>query len=320
MRVAVSAVLMALIIFPICARSGPQSANAGAAFNRIEISGASIEVNFESSKLDIPEADVIDWVERSARAVAAYYGRFPLKRVTINIQPRGGRGVHYGNAVAYRSGSASITAYVGRSTRKEDFDEDWVMTHEMIHLGFPSVPEAHSWIEEGLATYLEPLAKTRIGAKRPEDVWLEFVSRMPEGLPRYGDGGLDYSSGIGRVYWGGAIFWLLADVEIRQKTNNRRGLEDALRGILSAGGSMDKDWDINRTLNEGDKVIGVPVLRKLYERMGATRVEVDLQDLWKRLGIERRGNTILFNDRAPQASIRRAITRLSERGRQRSNR
>lgn len=35
------------------------------------------------------------------------------------------------------------------------------MTHEMVHLAFPSVPDQHHWIEEGLATYVEPIARAR---------------------------------------------------------------------------------------------------------------------------------------------------------------
>jgi len=39
---------------------------------------------------------------------------------------------------------------------------------------------------------------------------------MSRGLPREGEGGLD-QTGLGRTYWGGALFCLEADVTMREK-------------------------------------------------------------------------------------------------------
>ena len=52
--------------------------------------------------------------------------------------------------------------WVGITTSAQ-FDDDWIITHEMVHLAFPSVAEKHHWIEEGLATYVEPVARARVG-------------------------------------------------------------------------------------------------------------------------------------------------------------
>jgi len=71
-----------------------------------------------------------------------------------------------------------------------------------------------------------------------------------EGLPQAGDQGLDNTGTWGRKYWGGAMFCLLADIEIRKRTNNRRGLQDAMRGVLAAGGSHEQDWPIERILSK----------------------------------------------------------------------
>ena len=67
-------------------------------------------------------------------------------------------------------------------------------------------------MEEGMATYIEPIARAQIGRMTPERVWGDFVRDMPQGLPQAGDQGLDGTPTWGRTYWGGAIFWLLADV------------------------------------------------------------------------------------------------------------
>jgi predicted metalloprotease with PDZ domain len=92
-----------------------------------------------------------------------------------------------------------------------------------------------------------------------------MVHDMPQGQPGPRDRGLDHTHNWGRTYWGGAIFCLLADVQFRERTGNRRGLQHALRGILAAGGNVDTEWTMERTLTAGDDAVGVPVLKELYE-------------------------------------------------------
>jgi hypothetical protein len=100
----------------------------------------------------------------------------------------------------------------------------------------------------------------------------------------------------------------LADLEIHQKTQNQKGLEDALRGILAAGGDIRQDWDLEKALSTGDRATGVPVLIPLYNKMKDSPFPVDLADLWKQLGVERQGNSVIFHDDAPLSATRVAIT------------
>jgi hypothetical protein len=37
-------------------------------------------------------------------------------------------------------------------------------------------------------------------------------------------------------------------------------------------------------------------------------VTVDLDKLWRQLGVEKKGDTVIFHDDAPDAAIRKAIT------------
>jgi hypothetical protein len=182
--------------------------------------------------------------------------------------------------------------------------DDWVMTHEMIHLGFPTLARRHHWMEEGLATYAEPLARRL----PPERIWRDLVEGLPQGLPGTGDRGLDFTPTWGRTYWGGALFWMLADIRIHERTANQKGIADALRGIRAAGGTVDASWSIERVIETGDRATGVPVLRELYQRMKDRPEPVDLEALWQQLGISLREGKVEFDDRAPLAKVRRAIT------------
>src|SRR6201987_4035978 len=96
----------------------------------------------------------------------------------------------------------------------------------------------------------------------------------------------------GRTYWGGALFCLLADVEIRRQTNNAKGLEQALRAILDAGGDIRREWNLEDALRIGDHTVGVNVLEPLYVKMKDTPVTVDLDSLWKQLGVQFDGASV----------------------------
>jgi hypothetical protein len=200
-----------------------------------------------------------------------------------------------------------ITIHVGNETSPSEFASDWMLTHEMVHLAFPSVDEKHHWIEEGIATYVEPIARIHAGHLKAEQMWFDLVRDMPQGLPQVGDRGLDHTHTWGRTYWGGALFCLLADIEIRRQTNNAKGLEHALRGILDAGGGIREEWNLQDALKTGDRAVGVSVLQPLYTRMKDMPVGVDLDSLWTQLGVQSDGASVRFNDSATLAAIRRAI-------------
>jgi hypothetical protein len=277
----------------------------------IAVPGGAILVSIGPEPPSLPVEALVAWVGRCGRAIAGYYGRFPVARVRLTIET-GGRG-SIGNGTTWGGAPPNIRIAVGRAATTADLDDDWVLTHEMVHLAFPDMPERLSWVEEGLATYVEPVARARAGDLPAKRVWLDLVEGLPRGLPEANDRGLDHTHTWGRTYWGGALFWLLADVEIRERTGNRRGLEDALRGILAAGGTIEDRWTLARALAEGDRATGVAVLVPLHAKMGPQPMPMDLDDLWKRLGVKKGSGGVTFDEGAPLAAVRRAITRTNER-------
>ena len=183
------------------------------------------------------------------------------------------------------------------------------MVHEMVHLALPDMSERYNWLSEGLAVYVEPIARVQAGDLTAREIWQAMMRDMPKGLPRDGDRGLDNTPTWGRKYWGGAMFCLLADVEIRKQTNNRLGLQDAMRGVLAAGGNHEVDWPIDRILSTADKAVSLDALTHLHDEMGPNPVAPDLDGLWRELGVGTHDGEVEFDDHAPLAAIRAAITR-----------
>jgi hypothetical protein len=299
---------VALAAAPLGAPAQPDAG--GPAVHVLQVGAARIEVLLPIRELELDDGAVLEWIAASARAVTAYEGRFPVATAVVRIQSHGGNGVLWATARFARS--PEIRVLMGQATRMEDLHRDWVMTHEMVHLGFPSLTEQNDWMEEGLATYLEPIARARVGAISAEEAWGRLVVFLPKGLPKDGDRGLDLTPTWGRRYWGGAGFWLLADVEVRRRTHGRRGLDDALRAIVAAGGTIGEAWEVDRVIATGDQATGVPVLRDLYRRMATSPDPIDLDELWRSLGVRCDGAHVALDDKAPLAAVRRAITGTAE--------
>lgn len=300
---------------PLFAQHGTPPWRSPVASSRsINVGGASIQIDFAPASFDLREADIVQWIERAARAVTTYYGRFPVPRERIFvIFPPDVSGVDGGTTWGGIGGFPAFTRiHVGQHTTRQDLVEDWMMTHEMVHTAFPSQEDDHHWIEEGLATYVEPIARVQSGFLSPETIWSDMVRDMPKGEPRPFDQGLDQTHTWGRTYWGGAQFCLLADVTIRKATQNRKGLQDALRAIVNAGGTIDTEWPLTRALATGDQATGTHVLMNLYDEMRDTPTPVDLNKLWNELGIVTlTGDGVRFDDTAPSAAIRKAITQAA---------
>jgi hypothetical protein len=272
-----------------------------------DVEGVQVAVEFADSDFATGSEPLIAWVKRSLGIVAAYYGQFPVSELRIRVSSTGGGGVRHGTTFGAHGALIRIT--VGRDVTQQELLNDWVLVHEMTHLALPDVGPEHIWLSEGIAVYVEGVARAQAGNRPATDVWAEQMRSMPRGLPQPGDAGLDHTHTWGRTYWGGALFCLLADVEIRRRTDNRVGLQGALRAVTRASGGLLADWPIERVLSVGDAAVGANVLQDLYARSKDAPLTTDLPALWKSLGIEPEGDTVKLVDDAPLAKIRDAIMR-----------
>lgn len=302
--------LLACLPLAVAAAQGPLSRVPVASSQTLHIGGATIQVDFGPGQFDLGQPAILNHVRMAANAVTTYYGRFPVPRDRILILPAPGRhGVMHGTTWGGMHGWPAFTRIsIGTATTQAGLANDWMMTHELVHTAFPSLPDKNHWMEEGLATYVEPIARVQAGELTAAKIWHDMLRDMHQGEPQPGDRGLDRTPTWSRTYWGGAMFCLVADVDIRRQTHNRKGLQDALRAIVSAGGAIDQNWDLEKALKIGDRATGTHVLTHLYAKWKDKPVEVDLDKLWSQLGVIMDGDTVRFNDAAPLAQVRKSIT------------
>jgi len=280
---------------------------------QIQIGASSISITFAPGANDkallIGQQRIVDWIKQSAHAVADYYDGFPVKKLNIAVNPSSRFSRRPINGVAYHGEEPLIVLTLNTKTTEKGLKDDWVLVHELVHLGFPPVRKRHHWIEEGLATYVEPIARVRAGMMDEKDAWIWLLKGLPQGMPAFGDKGLDFTPTWGRTYWGGALFFLLADIRIHRQTQNRFGVEYALRAIKAAGGTMEREytWPMEKILKTGDKATGTNVLLTLYQEMKDKPMKPDLQTIWKQLGVQIKNKQILFNGSARDVELRKSL-------------
>lgn len=308
-----NASLAAVLAVPSVAAAQPGRGLTIVASRELKIGRATLQVDFAAGPLDLSQDAIFEHVRAAASAITAYYGRFPVERARVLIVPVPDRsGIVQGTTWGDMAGFPGMTRVrLGQHATVDDLKDDWMMTHELDHMAFPSLPDDQHWMEEGLATYVEPLARVMTGELNARQVWRDMVRDMPKGEPAEGDRGLDNTHTWGRTYWGGAMFCLVADVEIRRQTGNKKGLQDALRAIVAHGGTIDYEWPLDKALAIGDQATGTHVLTEQYAKWKDAPVTVDLNKLWAELGIRRNGDEIEFVSDAPLVKIREAIAHSS---------
>lgn len=256
--------------------------------------------------LAVPRSVVEAWVTREATRVARYFGGLPVPDLLVLALPVDRDDIPFGSA--HGLGGATLQVYVGKDAPAEAFRDDWKLRHELVHLGLPNLPPRHRWMEEGLATYLEAL----LGADDEAALWGELAEGVAQGLPR-GEG-LDGTRRWGETYWGGALYWLMADVELRVASHGAKSLQDALQTLRAAGGNMTVRWPLARTLAAADAGTGQHVLTELHRAFGERGAPVDLEGLLKRLGVATSRGPTKLSAEAPWAPYRPRPPALSADG------
>lgn len=273
----------------------------------LDIEGARLEVTRLDGALDQSSDDLSRWVATSARAVRDFYGVFPVPRASVTIIPVAGRdAVVFGKVLP--ESEPGVALLLGQHASQRALYSDWILVHELFHLGFPSFFGEGKWLDEGLATYYEPIIRVRAGLYTEHELWDELSSSMPQGLEAFTQSGLERAQDFRGIYWGGAIACLLADVQARTRKSTV-GLEAGLRALRDAGGNACEVWSLAEAVSAIDRALGAPTLGPIATAHAERGSAFDLAALFRDLGVTRDASGALsLSDAAPLAAIRRAIT------------
>jgi hypothetical protein len=273
----------------------------------IAVGDAALRLAVLDGKLDLG-VDVLErWVADAARGVASFYQRPPEPRTLVVLVPVPDKhGVPFGKMLP-ESGPGLIV-FIGEHTAAAELHADWVLVHELFHAGTPSYLGEGKWYDEGLATYFEPLIRTRLGWRTEADLWAEFLRDMPRGLDAMTRRGLANPIGYSDIYWGGGLLCLLADLEMRRTTAGAKGLEDGVRAVLAAGGYSSEVWTLARATEVTDAALGTPLLARLQSEHLEHGSPVDLDAVFRELGVSiGKNGGIALDSHPPVAALRHAL-------------
>jgi len=268
-----------------------------------------IDVNIVGkTRYEMSDASMKQWIEEAADVVTPLFGRFPVDRTTLYIVPAKGEDeVVFGKVLSLAG--ASVVLVVGDKMPASARHEDWVLVHELFHLGFPTFRGEGRWLGEGLATYYEPILRARAGWVNEAEIFRQFARNMLRGVPQRGmNAGLAHRDDLDSIYWGGALFCFAADVKIREETHNKKSLDDVIRAGLAKGGDATRVWTVAEVVKLGDAVTGTTVLSEMYDRHAQRGDRIDLDGLLASLGVDRTDEgSVDLDDTRPLAWVRRGI-------------
>ena len=274
-------------------------------FRRLPVDDAgALEVVVTGPAPDIGDQGIASWISEAVKNLRTIYAGYPSHHTLLIVQVAPGSRVGPGTTMG--NGGAAIEVRLGAAATPAETGDDWILTHEMLHTTFPGLARMHHWAEEGMATYLEPIARARRGVIPVERVWQEWHDSMHLGEPFEDDQGLDQTASWGRTYWGGAMFWFVSDVEIRKATANAHGAPDFFADIYRKG-DIAVRWPMSKVVEVADASSRSDVLSKLYAVHATHPVKVDLDGMFSDLGVRTRDGKVVLDDSAPLAAIRKAI-------------
>jgi predicted metalloprotease with PDZ domain len=218
-------------------------------------------------------------------------------------------------AYVLRGGQAAAHFFVNQRRPLREYVEDWTAPHELSHLLLPYVTSNDAWLSEGLATYYQNVSRVRSGAITPQDAW----QRMHSGFRRGKDGTtgkltlkqaterMYRDGGYMRVYWSGAAILMMADVRLRQLTDNKQSLDTVLAKFGECCLDPDPEWTARRVFEKFDEIAGASVFVPLHDTHVTSTEFPDLSKTYDEIGLQGLGGKLEMKSSAPSMAIRDAI-------------
>jgi hypothetical protein len=303
--------------------ASPESGTAIAVFGTFDtalerVAGAELSISILRVADPIDSAPLIDWIRDTAANVAQAYGRFPNPFISVVVVPVGGslRGsdmaVPFGRVI--RDGGETVELLIDEHRPIADYYVDWTATHEFSHLMLPYVQHRQRWISEGFAQYYQNLLLARSGRYTADEAWQKLVEGLQRGRMSSPDLSPNAAAAIGernsrmKIYWSGAALALLADVELRRRSNGLQSLDGVLEELQRCCLPSARSWSGPELLGHLDAMLEEPVFMPLYRKHADIPGFPDVWPLLERLGVKVEANRVILSDGAQLAAIRRAMT------------
>ena len=302
-------------------RQSPESSNASVVFGdfhteEIQVPGATLRVSMLNGPGELDHDLISNWLKATATDVTLAYGRFPNPAPQVVVIPvdsdRGDSAVPFGRVI--RDGGETVELFVSHDQPIDAFLTDWTATHEFSHLMLPYVSGRHRWVSEGFAQYYQNVLLARSGTYEDLYAWQKLYEGFergrksrPEMSPNEAaDEGT--RSGLMKVYWSGAAIALMADVQLRERSNGAESLDLVLDRFQACCLPSERVWSATDFFYRLDSFVSEPVFIPLYQRYANTAGFPDVRPVFERLGLTVSDDKVRMRRKAELVDIRSAIT------------
>ena len=299
----------------------PQSSNAPVVFGNfhyeeIEIAGARLQVAMLNGEEPVNSAAISRWLRAAATDVSLAYGRFPNPAPQVLVVPignsRSDSAVPFGRVI--RDGGETVELFVNQHMPLEAFLNDWTATHEFSHLMLPYIGRKHKWISEGFAQYYQNVLLARSGTYDELQAWQKLYEGFERGrrsrpeLSPNEAAERGIRNGLMKVYWSGAAFALLADVQLREQSGGDESLDTVLGRFQACCLPSTHVWSGPELFTRLDELSDTPVFMALYRRHANTAGFPDPSEVFERLGLTAAGGKVRLQRNAELQELRQSIT------------
>jgi hypothetical protein len=303
--------------------ASPQSGSAVAVFGSFEesiehVAGADLRIVLLGSRDKMGLQLLIPWVRATAENIAGAYGKFPNPNASVLLIPSTGRSWGGNSAVSFgqvtRDGGETIELMINHERPIGEFYTEWTPTHEFSHLMLPYLDRDQRWISEGFAQYYQNVLLARAGQQSANHAWQKIhagLERGSESAPGLSPN--DAASGgtrdtLMKVYWSGASIALMADVELRRRSNGKQSLDSVLGQLQECCLPSASSWSGREFFAKLDQQLDQPLFLDLYRKYADADDFPDARPMLTRLGVSVRDGEVVLDSSAELSAIRDAIT------------
>jgi len=304
-------------------KASPQSGTAVSVFGSFQqsiekVAGADLRVVMLDTRDQIDLQPLLPWIRATAENVAAAYGRFPNPDASILLVPTGGQAWRSDSAVSFgrlvRDGGETIELMINQNRPIGEFYKEWTPTHEFSHLMLPYVDQRQRWISEGFAQYYQNVLLARAKQQSADHAWQKIYDGLERGResapgmsPNAAAAGSMRNTRM-KVYWSGASIALMADVELRRRSDGKESLDTVLGEFQQCCLPSVSSWSGTEFFGKLDQLLDQPLFLNLYRQYADADGFPDARPLLARLGVSLRDGQVALDATAELSDIRNAIT------------
>lgn len=256
-------------------------------------------INIASIKGMKKKPEIHKWIADAANSLESYLGFYPVKNTQVIViaktKKKNGP-VPWGRL--QRGNGMGLLFVVVPEFPIDDFYRDWTATHEFTHQLLPNINWEDKWLSEGLASYLEYVLMAQSNWITKEEAWYALykgLKRGEKGTKKTKREPLketmnnrqknDRTGRTMRIYWSGALFFMKADLKLRELSNNKVGLNHILNKLNRCCELHEEMWSGSRLTAKLDELSESDIFSELYKEFREGVNFPEYEDTLNRLGV-----------------------------------